>query len=226
MKAIWGWLQRVGIAAESADENNASEEPAVPPALPPTRVVRLEALLAAQVSEDGRVREVELAESVGLRVDLEQIFAAAALAPLPGGWSIDRVRELIVEGYRREMRPIAIRVSVLEALKSDGVTVDALLDDTLRRDHALDVYAEAVVDRVARAQRGLDEEHAALSARIDELRARQQAIRVEQDTLQSGLSQWDALKVRVEAQWMDTLRLVLNPGEAPPDLQAPRPHDD
>lgn len=220
MKAIWGWLQRAGVVEAASSEEQVGEA-AEPEALPPTRVVRLESLLAAQVSEDGKAREAELAESVGLRVDLAQIFEAAGIEVLAGGWSVDRLRELIVEGYRREMRPIAIRVSVLESMKADEITVEALLADTLRRDEALDVYADALVKRVAGAQRVLQDEHAALEARIEELRARQAAIETERASLNDGLVRWDALKTRIEAQWMDALRLVLNPGEAPPNLQAP-----
>jgi hypothetical protein len=70
----------------------------------------------------------------------EEIYQAAEIQPLPHGYTVYKVAELLQNPHIRELPREIKRSSVLVALEASGVKVQDIVTDAVRRDKALDTF--------------------------------------------------------------------------------------
>ncbi len=162
-----------------------------------TRAVTL-ADLAAEILSD----EVQtLAEKPSeLAVPFEKIIQTAGISPSTGGWSIERLRALLLTDEFKGLDRVAVQKRILSVLNSEGVKVEDLVKDAIARDQALDAFErfahKKLDDRMAARQRqhsGLEEKMKALEKECAQLK----------DQMDTDMQQWREWKTQKRAQERD-----------------------
>jgi hypothetical protein len=70
----------------------------------------------------------------------DDIYHAAGILSLGSGYGIHKVLEMLNSGRIRDLAPEVKRASVMMAIEAAGASVDDVLQDAMRRQHALDTY--------------------------------------------------------------------------------------
>lgn len=99
-----------------------------------------------------------------LEVPLAKILAAAGVKPPAGGWTVDRLGEVVDADKFKALGRQAAQKAVLEMLASEKVAVEAIVRNAMAQDQALDAYDAFV-------RRKMEDRAAARRGRADEIRA-------------------------------------------------------
>jgi len=151
-----------------------------------TRTVTLDELRSQIHSKDVRALAELPAE---LAQPFEKIFAAAGVDVPAHGWTIARLKALLLtEPYLRQERAAA-QLALLNTLHSDRVPAEDLVKEAVAQDQALDAFESFVCnktkDHLAAAERRITELDARIQALQNE-RARLAAhLQVEQENLRA-----------------------------------------
>ena len=91
--------------------------------------------VAAEVTVDP-----QFASTATAVTDLSEVYESAKIAPPAHGYTILKVADMLESEHIRSLPADVKRKSVLVALDAAGVKVDDIVQDAVRRDHALDVW--------------------------------------------------------------------------------------
>lgn len=120
-----------------------------------------------------------------LIVDLERIFEALKLPVHAHGWTVERVARALESEHFRALPEATRRAALLAMLDGSGAPITDVIEDAVRRDQALDAYADfarkKLDERLANVQTSIAEQEAAIAAArqtitsLEESRSREQA---------------------------------------------------
>jgi hypothetical protein len=135
---------------------------------------------------------------------LEAIYTAAQIPVPPHGFTILKVADMLDSEHIRDLPAEVKRKSILLALDAAGVKLEAIVEDAVRRDRALDTYERVLEQSLAALRSAKEAENRRLEEEIEqrlrELRARieenKQAVMREME----GLAAWRTGKRAEEAR--------------------------
>lgn len=203
------------VAEENGEPPPAKTEPDKPPTLdlvtpegPKVRRLTLKQLMAESVSRDAESREAELARSMGLDVAWKTIFEHAGLKVPEHGWTVEKALAFIRKASSKGLTPVQVRVSLEQALVTDGAGIREIARDAVAKDEILDVYERELETSVGAYldELALDVEH--LERQIDELRERISDIEEERASTTRRLTAWKSEKRHLEQQWAKVLHVI------------------
>jgi hypothetical protein len=91
--------------------------------------------------------------SAELTMPFQRIYEAAGISLNPEEWTLDRLKQIIQREMDRKKSREEIQETVLDILKSEGVSTEILVKDAMARDRALDAFETNVSDKMkGRAQ--------------------------------------------------------------------------
>ena len=136
-------LQKLGDRLGIVEIAPESEQPSVPVKIQ-TRTVTLEQLIMTiQVTEVKSLAEL----SSDLSVPFEDVFKAAGI-PIPdSGWTVDRLMELVNSDRIRGLDSAEAQHAILNVLASQNVDAADVIKDAVSRDHALDAFADSLLEK-------------------------------------------------------------------------------
>jgi len=152
-----------------------------------TRKVTLSELTAEIRAEEVRTLADAPAE---LSVPFEKIFETAGIAPAQHGWTIERLRQLLLTDAFKNLEREAAQKRILDVLNTEGVAVEDVIKDAVARDTALDAF-EAFARRKAEDRMTTRERRAAeLESKIDELKNERDLLKSQAKSDQEKWSDW------------------------------------
>jgi hypothetical protein len=163
---------RLGIVEKPKDNGGLT------PAKIATRSVTLAQLMSEVKSEEVRALAQLPAE---LSVPFERIFETAGLQPQPGGWTINRLRQLLETDPFKGVERAEVQRRLLEVLSKEGVEPEQLVKDAVSRDQALDAFE-------AFARKKIGERTAVVQHQIAEVENQIQTLRQEESKLRGQLA--------------------------------------
>ncbi|HLV88124.1 MAG TPA: PilZ domain-containing protein [Candidatus Sulfotelmatobacter sp.] len=101
----------------------------------------------------------------------EDIYHAAGIMSPRSGYGIHKVVEMLNSERIRDLSKDVKRASVLMALEAAGASVDELLQDATRRQHALNSYEEAQRKQLEEFETRKSQENAKIQAEMERLNA-------------------------------------------------------
>jgi hypothetical protein len=183
------WYNLFVVSDKPADDTGAGV-----PAEAPRRVEEVVADLPQEATFD---------EPVGSTADFDEIYESARIETAGHGYSVLKVADMLNSEHIRDLPADVKRKSVLVALDAAGVKIDAVIEDAVRRDRALDTYERVMqksFDELISAKeaenRRLETE---INERIKELREQIASNKAEIDREQQQLLGWRTRK-RAEEQ--------------------------
>jgi len=188
-----------------------SEEPEALPLSTP-REIPMEALAAAPPPAPA-------ASDLPAASDFAAVYSEAGIELPAHGYGIDKVSEML-ENKRlatlgREVRATA----VLTALEAAGVTLAEVIQDAVRRDHALDAFEAAKGQELDELKKGNQERVAAIQQQIDvflrEKNAEIETLKKGTDAAVEAYAQLQARKHREEERLRDVVSHFVEPAENP-----------
>jgi hypothetical protein len=162
-----------------------------------TRTVTL-----AELTSEIRAKEVQALADLPaeLSVPFEKIMEAAGITPGPGGWTIERLRELLLTDDVKKLSREEAQKRILGVLASEKVSAEDLVKDAISRDRAMDAFEKTarrkMEDRLAARERQIAE----ADAKIKEIE-RERARPLEQ--LSSDRERWREWRSRKRGQERD-----------------------
>jgi len=168
-----------------------------PPEKITTRAVTLKDLTAETRSEEVRT----LAEAPSeLSVPFDKIIETAGVTAGSHGWTIERLRNLLLTDEFKNLGREAVQKRILHLLESEKVEIEDLVKDAIARDQALDSFEKfarkKLEDRMAVRQRQI----ATLEDRIRTLEKESTLVKNQMD---ADEQQWKDWKQRKRAQERD-----------------------
>jgi len=151
--------------------------------------------------------------------DFSAVYSEAGIELPAHGYGIDKVAEML-ENKRlatlgREVRATA----VLTALEAAGVTLADVIQDAVRRDHALDAFEAAKQKELDELKTGNQRRVAAIQQEIDtflrEKNAEIEALKKGSDSSIEAFAQLQARKRREEERLRDVVSHFVEPAENP-----------
>ncbi len=162
-----------------------------------TRSVTLEELTSEIRAEDVRALADLPAE---LSVTFEKIVETAGIAPVPHGWTIERLRELLLTEEFKKLSREDAQKKLMTVLAGDGVAAEDLVKDAIARDRAMDAFEKTarlkMEDRLATRERQISE----LSGKIKELEKEGARLR---EQIEADRTNWRGWRSRKRARERD-----------------------
>src|SRR5215469_14837649 len=124
----------------------------------------------AEIAASAKIaQESQFTGTVASPSSFEEVYNAAEIHPPPHGFTIMKVGEMLRSEHIRNLPKDVKRSSVLVALEAAGAPIQEVIEDAVRRDHALDTYErvqdKALADLEARKCR----ENAEIQAELDRI---------------------------------------------------------
>lgn len=105
----------------------------------------------------------------------EDIYRAAEIPPVPQGYSILKIAQMLESEHIRNLPSDVKKSSVLVALDAAGVDIKDVIQDAVRRDRALDTYERVQQRAVEEMQSRKSRENSEIQAQIDKYVTEQRA---------------------------------------------------
>ncbi|MCX6614936.1 MAG: hypothetical protein NTZ98_02420 [Acidobacteria bacterium] len=217
--------QAAGSAAAQVERlarGTAPKPPATGPARPSTPSSgppRSVSQIAAQVPPP------KMTATAGAPVSFEEIYKLADISQPAHGYTILKVAEMLQSEHLRGLAPDVKRSSILVALEAAGVKLDAIIQDAVGRDRALDAYERAQQKALGELEARKAAENRQIQAELDRLIAEHQArIQANNDQVAREKDQlygWSLKKQEEEQKIADAVGHFLS--ENPITTSAPRP---
>jgi hypothetical protein len=165
-KKWYNYFVSVGDSADSGQPEPDQEETAAKPVNAAQSVAEIAQGVAPVTTFTAPVSDP---------TSFDDIYKAAEIPPAPQGYSILKVAEMLQSEHIRNLAPEVKRSSVLVALDAAGVDIKDVIQDSVRRDRALDGF-EAVQQRALNDLEGRKtKENQQIQAEMERLVAEQQA---------------------------------------------------
>ena len=101
----------------------------------------------------------------------EDIYRAAGILNPPSGYGIQKVVDMLNNERLRDLSKDIKRASVLMALDAAGTSIDEILQDATRRQHALDSYETGRREQLETFEARKAQENAQIEAELERIRA-------------------------------------------------------
>jgi len=109
-----------------------------------TRAVTLnELIMTIQVTEVRSLADLPSEMSISFG----DVFKAAGIQPPASGWTVDHLMEFLDTEQICGLDRAAAQRAILSKLQSDGVDAADVVKDAISRDHALDAFADSVLQK-------------------------------------------------------------------------------
>lgn len=99
----------------------------------------------------------EIQDINAAKIDYSFVFDKANIKPLKNKWDIDHVVELVDSFKKEGMGSEQIKKTLFGLLKTDKVSVEAILDDVSERDAAIDTFEEFITNRITKREEALND---------------------------------------------------------------------
>jgi hypothetical protein len=189
------WYQYL-VTSEAAETAAGVEADARPAAAPPE--VLPEASTPAVVAADGDALP-----------SFDEIYAAARIEAPAHGYTILKIADMLRSEHIAALPPEVKKKSVLLALDAAGVPLDAIIDDAVRRDRALDMFERTQEKALAALEQKVRADERQLQQEIDALIADRQAkIRAANEAMAreaAAVKGWRDRKAAEEARIADAV---------------------
>ena len=193
--------------------------PARPSSTPSPGPPRSVSQIAAQVPPP------KMTATPGASVSFEEIYKLAGISQPAHGYTILKVAEMLQSEHLRGLAQDVKRSSILVALEAAGVKLDAIIQDAVGRDRALDAYERAQQKALGELEARKAAENRQIQAELDRLIAEHQArIQANNDQVAREKEQlygWSLKKQEEEQKIADAVGHFLS--ENPITTSAPRP---
>ncbi len=176
---------RLGIVVKA--EGNAAH----PASKIETRSVTLQELTSEIRSEAVRALADAPAE---LTVSFEKIMETAGIVPGPHGWTIERLREMLLTD---EFKPLAreeAQKRIVARLAAEGVAAEDLVKDAVARDRAMDAFEKTARTKMEERLATRERQNAELAAKIKDLEKESARLREQIAADQSRWREWRSQK--------------------------------
>jgi hypothetical protein len=148
-----------------------------------------------------------------------EVYSEAGIELAPHGYGIDKVAEMLenkrLASLGREVRATA----VLTALEAAGVTLADVIQDAVRRDHALDAFEASKRQELEELKSSSQTRIAAVQQAIEtflrEKNAEIEALKQGADSAVEAFAQLEARKHREEERLRDVVSHFVEPAENP-----------
>ncbi|MDM7995341.1 MAG: hypothetical protein QUT30_06615 [Acidobacteriota bacterium] len=167
LKLLHGIGDRLGIL----------EAVAAPDSRQPTRI-QTRCVSIRDLAGEIRSEEIrELAASPAeLSVPFEKIFEAAGVSTDPPAWTMERLKQFVSDESLKNKSREDVQRAILDALHSNGVSVDSILKDAMARDKAMDSYEDLVGQKMKARMETRKRRSLEIESRIRELQAEARAV--------------------------------------------------
>lgn len=156
-----------------------------------TRSVTLE-----ELSSEIRAEEIQALADLPaeLSVPFEKIMETAGITPGPQGWTIDRLKELLLTDEIKKLTREEAQKRILGVLASEKVPVEEIVKDAVARDRAMDAFEKTA--RMKMEDRLAAREHkiADLDTKIKELAKETARLREQIAAEQARWREWRSQK--------------------------------
>lgn len=167
------------------------------------RVVSLEALKRARAETLRKIEANVHDEDLSLDSTPEQIYAKVGIAEPENGWTLDRLA-----------REAASPEQVVLLLAEHKLAAQALLEDGVRRDQALDQFEEQLDARLIGHLGVVDDQVATLEAQAREIQEKTERLKSERRDLLARMKQWRSRKHAAEDELERVAALVAEAAKA------------
>lgn len=138
-----------------------------------------------------------------LEVEFDRVFETAGIEPGQGGWTIDRLRQVLREEPYKSRDRESVQKGILELLAGEKVDAGDLVKDAVARDQAMDVYETLVRQK-------MEDRSAARRRKIDELQQQCDRLKEENQADDRQWQQWHQKKVAYEKDLAWTVGFLLD----------------
>ena len=114
-------------------------------------------------------QESHFAGTVANPSSFEDVYNAAEIRPPGHGFTIMKVGEMLRSEHIRNLPKDVKRSSVLVALEAAGAPIQEIIEDAVRRDHALDTYERVQEKALADLETQKSSENASIQADLDRI---------------------------------------------------------
>ncbi len=155
---------------ELGDRLGILQKPEAAEARAPTKILTRKVTLAELMTEirAGEVRA--LAElPAELTVPFEKIYEAAGIAPALHGWTVERLRQLLLTEPFRERDRVTVQKEILRVLAGEKVEIEDLVKDAVARDQALDQFEASARKKVEERMTACQRQMAEIESKLQEL---------------------------------------------------------
>lgn len=177
------------------DKLGILESVSSPGSTPATRI-HTRTVSLRELSSEIRSSEVQvLADSpLEMLIPFEKIYSAAGISAKAEDWTIERLKQLILDERGTEKSREKVQEAVLGLLQTQGVSTEALIKDAMARDQALDAFEARVSER-------MNDRNQATKRRMAEIELQICGLREEAARIEAGLNaenkkwhEWKRLK--------------------------------
>ena len=154
----------------------------------------------------------------------DDIYHAAGILSPRSGYGIHKVLEMLNSGRIRDLAPEIKRASVLMAIEAAGASPDDVLQDAMRRQHALDTYEAGQQRQIEEFESRKAKENSQIQGEIDRLTAHYaERIQRNQDQIaqeKESLRNWQMAKQHESQRIAEVMTLCMRE-PAPVTASAP-----
>lgn len=114
-----------------------------------------------------QVDEAPVKAMSGIDVAFEKIFEAARIAAPAHKFTVEKVGEMLSHPKLAALAPEGKAAAVLVALEAQGVKIEEIIEDAVKKDKALDLFERVQVENLKRSLKEKMDESDALAAKIE-----------------------------------------------------------
>jgi len=172
-----------------------------------TRKVTLKELQTEIQAQEVQLLAEEPAE---LSVEFAKVFEAAGIKPLGGGWTVDKLGEVLRRGELRHRTRLDIQAAVLEMMARDNARVQDVVADAMARDRAIDAFEVFARRKYDERLTALQRKEAELESQIRDLQGRLAGLAQDEQAQKTQWTQWHDKKVQYEKEMAWALGFLLD----------------
>jgi hypothetical protein len=136
-------LRRLGDRLGIVELSPAPQQPSAPAKIQTRTVTLAELIMTIRVMEVRSLAE----QPAELSISFDDIFKAAGIPSPRGGWTVDRLMELLNSDRIRGMDRAGAQREILKTLAQEKVDAAEIIKDAISRDQALDAFADSALKK-------------------------------------------------------------------------------
>jgi predicted nucleic acid-binding Zn-ribbon protein len=172
-----------------------------------TRSVTLEELKSEIRSEEVQALADLPAE---LAIPFDKIMETAGIGPGPRGWTIERLRTLLLTDAFKNLKREEAQKQILGALSLDKVTAEDLVKDAVARDRAIDAFERTARLKMENRMAARERQIADLEAKITELGKETTRLKEQASADQARWREWRVKKRALEKDLAWTVAYLID----------------
>lgn len=113
------------------------------------------------------VEEAPIKAMSGIDVAFEKIYEAARIVVPAHKFTVEKIGEMLAHPKLAALAPEGKAAAVLVALEAQGVKIEEVIEDAIKKDKALDLFEKVQVENLKRSLKQKMDESEALSTKIE-----------------------------------------------------------